>query len=74
MASPKLPRLDPTHIDLTDLDLAAAVHTMASATTTIADRAVALAKDATYVTVGFGMLGLQRAHAIRRRIEQTLPR
>jgi hypothetical protein len=55
--------LDPTRVDLTDLDLAA-----------IAGRAAELAKDATYVTVGLGVLGFQRAQVRRREIERRLRR
>lgn len=55
--------LDPTSVDLTDLDL-----------TAIAGRAAELAKDATYVTVGLGVLGFQRAQVRRREIERRLRR
>jgi hypothetical protein len=55
--------LDPTRVDLTDLDL-----------TAIAGRAADLAKDATYVTVGLGVLGFQRAQVRRREIERRLRR
>lgn len=66
-------RIDPTHIDPTDLDLSAVARTMASTTSVVAQRAARLAVDATYVTVGFGILGLQRAQALRRHIERSLP-
>ncbi len=55
--------LDPTRVDLTDLDLNA-----------IAGRATELARDATYVTVGLGVLGFQRAQVRRREIERRLRR
>jgi hypothetical protein len=67
-------RFDPTSIDLTHLDLGAASQLVGPAR----DRAVAAVatgvKDVTYVTVGLGLLGFQRAQVRRRELERTLRR
>ncbi len=68
------PRFDPTSIDLTDFDVARAVHGTVDLGGALAGRAVELAKDATYVTVGLGVLSFQRAQVRRREIERSLRR
>jgi hypothetical protein len=68
------PRFDPTSIDLTDVDLVRAVQGTVELGTALAGRAAELAKDATYVTVGLGLLGYQRAQVRRREIERSLRR
>lgn len=59
--------LDPTRVDLTDFD----VPRIAGR---VADRVTDLAKDATYVTVGLGVLTVQRIQVRRREIERSLRR
>jgi hypothetical protein len=67
-------RFDPTNIDLTDFDVARAVRGTVDAGGTLAGRAADLARDATYVTVGLGLLGFQRAQVRRRELERSLRR
>ena len=59
--------LDPTRVDLTDFDVTAIAGR-------VTDRVTDLAKDATYVTVGLGLLAVQRAQVRRREIERSLHR
>jgi hypothetical protein len=70
-ADRRLPRFDPTNIDLTDFDLVTAVRNTVDAGGTLAGRAAELARDATYVTVGLGVLGYQRAQVRRREFERS---
>jgi hypothetical protein len=49
-------RVDPTSIDLTDFDLVRAFRGTVDAGGSLTARATELAKDATYVTVGLGLL------------------
>ena len=67
-------RFDPTHLDLTDLDLVQAIRGAVEVGGSVANRAAELAKDATYVTVGLGLLGFQRAQVRRREFERSLRR
>lgn len=67
----RVARLDPTHIDLTDFDVVRALRGSIGAGGSVATRAVELAKDATYVTVGLGLLGYQRAQVRRREFERS---
>ena len=67
-------RFDPTSIDLTEFDVLKAVRGTVSLGGTLAGRATELAKDATYVTVGLGLLGYQRAQVRRREFERALRR
>ena len=67
----RVTRLDPTHIDLTDFDVVRAIRDTVGAGGTVASRAAELAKDATYVTVGLGLLGYQRAQVRRREFERS---
>jgi hypothetical protein len=67
-------RLDPTCIDLTEFDVVRAVRETVNLGGVLAGRATDLAKDATYVTVGLGLLGFQRAQVRRREFERTLRR
>jgi len=64
-------QFDPTHLDLTDLDLVRAIRDTVDAGGAVATRATELAKDATYVTVGLGLLGYQRAQVRRREFERS---
>jgi hypothetical protein len=68
----KYSRFDPTCIDLTDFDVARAIHGTVERGGAVAGRAAELAKDATYVTVGLGLLSFQRAQVRRREIERSL--
>ena len=67
-------RFDPTNIDLTEFDVARAVRGTVDVGGTLAGRAVDLARDATYVTVGLGLLSFQRAQVRRRELERSLRR
>jgi hypothetical protein len=67
-------RFDPTSIDLTHFDVARAVHDTVDRGGALAGRAAELAKDATYVTVGLGLLSFQRAQVRRREFERSLRR
>jgi hypothetical protein len=67
--SPRGSRLDPTCIDLTDFDVVRMVR--ATVGVPVVTRAAALARDATYVTVGLGLLGFQRAQVRRREFERS---
>jgi hypothetical protein len=64
-------RFDPTSIDLTDVDLVRAIRGTVEVGGSLAARATGLAKDATYVTVGLGLLGYQRAQVRRREFERS---
>lgn len=68
------PRFDPTHIDLTDFDVVRAIRGTVDTGGSVAARAAELAKDATYVTVGLGLLSYQRAQVRRREFERSLAR
>ena len=70
----KYSRFDPTCIDLTDFDVVRALHGTVELGGAVAGRAAELAKDATYVTVGLGLLSYQRAQVRRREIERSLRR
>ena len=65
------PRFDPTSIDLTDFDILRAVRGSVDVGGSLAARATGLAKDATYVTVGLGLLSYQRAQVRRREFERS---
>jgi hypothetical protein len=67
-------RLDPTCIDLTDFDVVRAAHATVELGGAVAGRAAELAKEATYVTVGLGLLSFQRAQVRRRELERSLRR
>lgn len=58
------PGIDLTRLDLTTIDLARVPRPDR--------RAVTLARDAAYVTIGFGILGFQRAQVARRDLEKAL--
>jgi hypothetical protein len=64
-------RFDPTSIDLTDFDVVRAVQGTVEVGGALAGRAAELAKDATYVTVGLGLLTFQRAQVRRREFERA---
>jgi hypothetical protein len=64
-------RFDPTSIDLTDFDVVRAFRDTVDVGGSVAARAADLAKDATYVTVGFGLLSYQRAQVRRREFERS---
>jgi len=61
-----------TSIDLTNFDLIQAAQSTRDATDSIATRAAGLAIDATYVTVGLGLLSFQRMQVRRRELERAL--
>ena len=63
-----VPLPDPTHLDLTDVDLRRLLESDE------ARRAASIARDALYVTVGLGVLGVQRTQVRRREIERSLRR
>jgi len=63
--------LDPTNVDLTDLDLVRVVRHSLEASETIATRAGDLAREAAYVVVGLGLLNYQRAQVRRREFERA---
>ena len=71
--------MDPTNIDLTDFDVVRAVRGSFEIGGSLAARAadlathlaLNLARDATYVTVGMGLLGYQRAQVRRREFERS---
>jgi hypothetical protein len=65
------PRFDPTSIDLTDVDIMRAIRGGVDLGGSLASRATELAKDATYVTVGLGLLSYQRAQVRRREFERN---
>ena len=59
-------------VDLTNFDLAPAARTAQQVSEMIARRAIDAAKDATYITVGLGLLVFQRAQVQRREFERSL--
>jgi len=59
-------------VDLTNFDIAPLARASRRASETVAKRTVALAKDATYVSIGIGLLTFQRAQVQRREIERSL--
>ena len=67
----RVAQFDPTHVDLTDFDLVRVFRGTVGVGGTVASRAAELAKDATYVTVGLGLLGYQRAQVRRREFERS---
>ncbi|MBT5276727.1 MAG: hypothetical protein HOJ85_13385 [Ilumatobacter sp.] len=65
--------MTPWHsVDLTNFDVAPAARRARSVSNSIAQRAADVAKDATYVGVGLGLLAFQRAQVQRREIERAL--
>lgn len=66
--------LDPTSVDLTNFDVAELLRSAVGSTDRIAAKAAGAARDATYVTVGLGLLNFQRAQVRRREIEKALRR
>lgn len=62
---------DPTSIDLTDVDLVSAFRQATAASDSLTSRAVGVARDATYVAVGLGLLTYQRAQVRRRELERA---
>ena len=63
-----MPLPDPTRLDLTRVDLVRVLESDE------ARRAAEIARDALYVTVGLGVLGVQRAQVRRRELERSLRR
>ena len=59
-------------MDLTNFDVAPALRTAEQVRRAVTRRAVETAKDATYITVGFGLLAFQRAQVQRREYERSL--
>lgn len=72
---PSRPRFDPTNVDLTDFDVAAMLESdlgrMARGAAEVAATGV---REATYVTVGLTLLGVQRLRVRRREFERSLLR
>lgn len=64
-------RFDPTHVDLTDFDVVRAIRETVDVGGSVAARVGELARDATYVTVGLGLLGYQRLQVRRREFERS---
>ncbi len=60
--------------DLTDFDIVPAVRAAQRASEHTIEVATSVAKEATYVTVGLGLLTYQRAQVRRREIERLLSR
>jgi hypothetical protein len=81
-------RFDPTNLDLTNFDLTkvdlgkvnmegvvrAGIEGAGHLTAAVAGQATELAKDATYITVGATLLGVQRAQVRRREVARMLRR
>lgn len=59
---------DPTAIDLTDVDVARLVRSVTDRCGSLPNGALGLAREATYVTVGLTILGVQRAQVARRQL------
>ena len=59
-------------VNLTNFDLAPAARTAQHVSGTVARRTIDVAKDATYVGVGLGLLLFQRAQVQRREFERSL--
>jgi hypothetical protein len=59
-------------VDLTNFDIAPAARRARHVSTFVAQRTVDLAKDATYISVGLGLLTFQRAQVQRREAERAL--
>jgi hypothetical protein len=66
--------LDPTNVDLTGFDLDAIAREVRGTADAVASRALDVAKDATYVAVGLGLLNFQRLQVRRRELERALHR
>jgi hypothetical protein len=60
--------------DLTDFDLVPVARTAQRVSGAIGRRAVDTAREATYITVGFGLLAFQRAQVQRREFEKSRQR
>jgi len=63
---------DPTSIDLTEFDVERIVRSAAGTTEQLGARVLSLTREATYVAVGLGVLGFQRAQVRRRELERRL--
>ena len=61
---------DPTNIDLTDFDVDRLARTAAATTERLGARVLGLTREATYIAVGLGVLGVQRAQVRRRELER----
>lgn len=59
-------------VDLTSFDVSPATRSAQNVSETVAKKAVSLARDVTYVTIGFGLLAYQRAQVRRRELERSL--
>lgn len=59
-------------VDLTNFDVIPVTRTARRASESVARVAFGLAKEATYVSIGVGLLTLQRAQVQRRAIERAL--
>ena len=61
-------------VDLTKFDLAPTVTTVRSVGSSVTSAALGVARDATYTTVGLGILTYQRIQVRRRELERELRR
>lgn len=59
-------------VNLTNFDLAPAARNAQQVSEAVAKRTIDAAKDATYISVGFGLLLFQRAQVQRREFERSL--
>ena len=59
-------------VNLTNFDLAPAARTAQHVSENVAKRTIDVAKDATYIGVGLGLLLFQRAQVQRREFERSL--
>ena len=61
-------------VDLTNFDLAPAAKTLRDVSSTVTSTAANVVAEATYTTVGLGLLTYQRIQVRRREIERELRR
>ena len=61
-------------VDLTDFDVLPAARTAREFSQNVSRTTVGLAKEATYVSVGLGLLAYQRIQVARRDVERSLRR
>lgn len=59
-------------IDVPDVDLVAAAEAVHQLSDAVARRAIEIAKEATYISVGLGLLAFQRAQVRRREFERSI--
>lgn len=59
-------------VDLTNFDVTPAARRARNVSYSVAQRSAGIAKDATYVGVGLGLLAFQRVQVQRQQIERAL--